>query len=41
MLKGSTIKQVGVVVAGVMLAGFILHQLRGNGVADQARGGFN
>jgi len=41
MFKGSTVKQVGIVMVGVILSGFILHQLRGNGIADQARGGFN
>ncbi len=37
----SLVKNVGVVAVGVILAGFLLQQLRGNALADQARGGFN
>lgn len=40
-MNKTTIRTVGAVTVGVLLAGFILNQLRGNGLADQARGGFN
>ncbi len=39
-MSKSMVKNIGVVAVGVVLAGFILNQLRGNGLADQARGGF-
>ncbi len=40
-MNKNMVKHVGVTVLGVVLAGFLLQQLRGNSIADQARAGFN
>jgi len=40
-MSKSLVKNVGVVAVGVILAGFLLNQFKGNTLADQARGGFN
>ena len=39
-MNKTTIKTVMAVTGGVILAGFVLNQLRGNSFADQARAGF-
>lgn len=41
MLKKQDIKGVGIVVAGVLIAGFVMHKLTGTGVIDQSRAGYN
>ena len=34
-------KQILIVAAGVLVAGFLMQQMRGNTLLDQARGGYN
>lgn len=40
-MNKSTLKTGAVVVVSVMVAGFLMNQLRGNALVDQARGGYN
>lgn len=39
-MKKADVKAVGIVVAGVAIAGFLMHQLRGIGPVAQARAGY-
>lgn len=40
-MKKLPIEQILIVSAGVIVAGYILDMMRGNSIADKARGGFN
>ncbi|WP_255729313.1 MULTISPECIES: hypothetical protein [unclassified Epibacterium] len=41
MLKKQDVKSVGLVTVGVMLAGFVMYQLRDVSVIAQARAGYD
>ncbi len=41
MLKKQDVKSVGLVAVGVMLAGFVMYQLRDVSVVAQARAGYD